>query len=56
MARWWPWSAKPGWASCAGCNEVVHSHRTHGWRVLESAAVSYGKATPYFPVIDLLRR
>ena len=24
--------------------------------VLESASVSYGKATPYFPVIDLLRR
>ena len=36
--------------------EVVHSHRTHGWRVLESASVSYGKATPYFPVIDLLKR
>jgi class 3 adenylate cyclase/tetratricopeptide (TPR) repeat protein len=35
--------------------EVVHSHRTHGWRVLESASVSYGKATPYFPVIDLLK-
>src|SRR5262249_14449828 len=32
------------------------SHRTQGWRVLESASVSYGKATPYFPVIDLLRR
>jgi predicted ATPase len=24
--------------------------------VLESAAVSYGKATPYFPVIDFLKR
>jgi hypothetical protein len=24
--------------------------------MLESASVSYGKATPYFPVIDLLRR
>jgi tetratricopeptide (TPR) repeat protein len=24
--------------------------------VLESAAVSYGKATPYFPIIDLLKR
>ena len=36
--------------------EVVHSHRTQGWRVLESASVSYGKATPYFPVIELLRR
>jgi hypothetical protein len=37
-------------------HEVVHSHRTQGWRVLESASVSYGKATPYFPVIDLLKR
>ena len=24
--------------------------------MLESASVSYGKATPYFPVIDLLKR
>ena len=29
---------------------------TGGWRVLESASVSYGKATPYFPVLDLLKR
>ena len=36
--------------------EFVHSHHTPGWLVLESASVSYGKATPYFPVIDLLRR
>jgi predicted ATPase/class 3 adenylate cyclase len=36
--------------------EFVHAHYTQGWRVLESASVSYGKATPYFPVIDLLRR
>jgi tetratricopeptide (TPR) repeat protein len=35
--------------------ELVHSHRIQGWRVLESASVSYGKATPYFPVIDLLK-
>jgi class 3 adenylate cyclase len=35
--------------------EFVHSYRTQGWRVLESASVSYGKATPYFPVIDLLK-
>jgi len=26
------------------------------WLVLEGASVSYGKATPYFPVLDLLRR
>jgi predicted ATPase len=36
--------------------ELTHSHRTQGWRVLESASVSYGKATPYFPVTDLLKR
>src|SRR4029434_9911274 len=36
--------------------ECLHSHRTQGWRVLEAASVSYGKATPYFPVIDLLKR
>jgi class 3 adenylate cyclase/tetratricopeptide (TPR) repeat protein len=36
--------------------ECVHSHATQGWRVLESASVSYGRATPYFPVIDLLKR
>jgi tetratricopeptide (TPR) repeat protein len=37
-------------------HECVSAHRTTGWRVLESASVSYGKATPYFPVIDLLKR
>jgi class 3 adenylate cyclase/tetratricopeptide (TPR) repeat protein len=35
--------------------EFVHAHHTQGWSVLESASVSYGKATPYFPVIDLLK-
>ena len=36
--------------------ELIHSHHTPGWAVLESASVSYGKATPYFPMLDLLRR
>jgi class 3 adenylate cyclase len=36
--------------------EFAHSHRTQGWRVLESTSVSYGKATPYFPVLELLKR
>ena len=35
--------------------ECIHSHHTQGWQVLESTSVSYGKATPYFPVLDLLR-
>ncbi len=36
--------------------ELTHSHHIRGWLVLESASVTYGKATPYFPVIDLLKR
>jgi predicted ATPase/class 3 adenylate cyclase len=36
--------------------ECVHAHYTQSWRVLESASVSYGKATPYFPIVDLLKR
>jgi class 3 adenylate cyclase len=35
--------------------ELTHSHRVEGWRVLESGSVSYGKATSYLPVIDLLK-
>jgi hypothetical protein len=35
--------------------EVIHSHRVQGWFVLESASVSYGKASAYGPVIDLLK-
>jgi class 3 adenylate cyclase len=35
--------------------EFVHAHQAQDWRVLESASVSYGKATPYFPVLELLR-
>src|SRR5262245_7984955 len=36
--------------------ECLHSPHTQGWLVLESASVSYGKATPYGPVLDLLQR
>jgi len=35
--------------------EFTRSHRTQGWLVLESGSVSYGKATPYLPVIELLK-
>jgi class 3 adenylate cyclase/tetratricopeptide (TPR) repeat protein len=35
--------------------EFTHSHRVHGWLVLESGSVSYGKATPYLPVVELLK-
>ena len=35
--------------------EFTHSRRTVDWLILESGSVSYGKATTYLPVIDLLK-
>jgi class 3 adenylate cyclase/tetratricopeptide (TPR) repeat protein len=35
--------------------EFTRSHRTAGWLILESGSASYGKATPYLPVIDLIK-
>ena len=35
--------------------EFTHSHRVHGWLIIRSTSVSFGKATAYLPVIDLLR-
>src|SRR4030095_2193476 len=35
--------------------EFMHSHRMHGWRLLESGSVSYGKTTASLPVVDLLK-
>jgi class 3 adenylate cyclase len=35
--------------------ELTHSHRVRGWLVVQAASVSYGKATAYLPVIELLR-
>ena len=36
--------------------EVTHSHRVHGWLVLQTSSISYGKATNYLPIVDLLKR
>ena len=36
-------------------HEFVHSHHTAAWLVLEANSVSYGRATPYLPVIELLK-
>jgi class 3 adenylate cyclase/tetratricopeptide (TPR) repeat protein len=35
--------------------EFAHSHRVQDWLILEASSVSYGKATSYLPVIDLLK-
>ena len=47
---------EPGVGKSRLVYEFIHAHQTRSWSVLESASTSYGKATPYFPVIDLLRR
>jgi class 3 adenylate cyclase/tetratricopeptide (TPR) repeat protein len=47
---------EPGVGKSRLVYEFIHSHHIRDWLVLESASVSYGKATPYFPVIDLLKR
>jgi class 3 adenylate cyclase/tetratricopeptide (TPR) repeat protein len=38
-----------------GKSQFIHSHHTQGWLRLESSSVSYGKATAYLPVCDLLK-
>ncbi len=35
--------------------EFTHSHRTHGWLILESSSMSYGKASSYLAVTEMLR-
>ncbi|MBI3325760.1 MAG: AAA family ATPase [Nitrospinae bacterium] len=35
--------------------EFTRSHRTQGWLLLETSSISYGKATSYLPLIDLLQ-
>jgi class 3 adenylate cyclase/tetratricopeptide (TPR) repeat protein len=36
--------------------EFIHSSTIEGWLVLEAGSVSYGKATSYLPLVDLLTR
>jgi class 3 adenylate cyclase/tetratricopeptide (TPR) repeat protein len=35
--------------------EFTHSHRVQDWLIVEASSVSYGKATSYLPVIDMLK-
>jgi class 3 adenylate cyclase/tetratricopeptide (TPR) repeat protein len=37
-------------------HEFTQNHLPPDWRVVEATSVSYGKATAYFPVTELLRR
>src|SRR5262249_38307305 len=36
--------------------ECLHAHSLKEWLVPESTSVTYGKATPYLPIIVLLKR
>src|SRR5262249_39519382 len=46
---------EPGVGKSRLVYEFLHSHHTQGWLQLESGSVSYGKATAYLPVCDLLK-
>jgi class 3 adenylate cyclase len=46
---------EPGVGKSRLVYEFLQSHHTQGWLRLESSSVSYGKATAYLPVRDLLK-
>jgi class 3 adenylate cyclase len=46
---------EPGVGKSRLTYEFTHSHRVQDWLILEASSVSYGKATSYLPVIDLLK-
>jgi class 3 adenylate cyclase/tetratricopeptide (TPR) repeat protein len=46
---------EPGVGKSRLYREFTHSYRTHGWLIIESRSVSYGKATSFLPIIELLR-
>jgi class 3 adenylate cyclase/tetratricopeptide (TPR) repeat protein len=46
---------EPGVGKSRLVYEFLQSHHTQGWLRLESSSVSYGKATTYLPVCDLLK-
>jgi DNA-binding NtrC family response regulator/tetratricopeptide (TPR) repeat protein len=46
---------EPGVGKSRLCYELTQAQHTHNWLILESSPVAYGQATPYLPVIDLLK-
>jgi len=47
---------EPGLGKSRLVHEFIRHQLRPGWLVLEGASVSYGKATPYFPLIAMLRQ
>ncbi len=48
-------AGEPGVGKSRLFHEFLHSHHTLGWLILQASSTSYGKATSYLPVVDLLR-
>ena len=46
---------EPGVGKSRLLYEFIRSHHSRGWLILEDGSVSYGRATAYLPVIDLLK-
>src|SRR5262245_38679150 len=46
---------EPGVGKSRLFHELTHSHRAVGCRILQASAASYGRATAYLPVIDILK-
>jgi class 3 adenylate cyclase/tetratricopeptide (TPR) repeat protein len=46
---------EPGVGKSRLLHELTHSRHVQDWLVLQSGSVSYGKATSYLPIIDLLK-
>ncbi|MEK7446640.1 MAG: alpha/beta fold hydrolase, partial [candidate division NC10 bacterium] len=46
---------EPGVGKSRLFHEFIHSHHTAGWLILQATSASYGKASPYLPVTDLLK-
>lgn len=47
---------EPGVGKSRLFHEFTHSKSIEGWRILEAASFSYGKATTFLPIIELLKR
>ena len=46
----------PGTGKSRLCDECVHGALAQPWLILHTQGTAYGQATPYLPIIDLLKR
>ena len=55
MGRWWASSASPAWASPACATSSLVPCRRQGCADPRGQRRAYGQATPYLPIVDLLK-